>query len=70
VPIEPEVAAQLHPRFTGRSVALLGGDEKRVERCLEVGFLADTALEGPDLIGALDAVADLAAELRVPAGVP
>ena len=37
------------------------GGEQRVERGLEVALLGDATLDRPDLVGALDAIADLAA---------
>ena len=71
VPVHPQVAAQLQARLAGkrrrRPARRL---EERVERGLEVALLGDAAFDGPDLIGSLDAVADLAGELGIPAGVP
>ena len=67
VPVEVEVAAQLHPGFARGRVAVLRGREERLERGLEVGLLGDAALDRSDLIAALDPVADLPGDRRVPA---
>jgi class 3 adenylate cyclase len=69
VPEEPQVAAHLQAHFGSRRVAVLRHRQERVERGLEVALIGDAAFEGSDLIGALDAVADLLGERRIPAGV-
>ena len=70
VPVEVEVAAQLHARPRTQPRRRPRGRQERVERGLEVGLLGDAALERSDLIDALDAVADLPGDRRVPVRVP
>jgi hypothetical protein len=70
VPVQPEVAAQLQALFARNCVTVPRRCQERFKRGLEVAVLGDAAFEGPDLAGALDAVADLAGELRIAAGVP
>ena len=69
VPVHPQVAAQLHSSFAGGCVTAPRSGEERVERRLEVALLGDTAFDGSDLVGSLDAVADLACDLGIAACV-
>ena len=70
MPVHVEIAAQLQALLGRNRVTALRRRQKRLERGLEVGLLGDAAFERPELIGALDAVADLPGEPRVAAGVP
>ena len=50
MPVEAEVAAQLHAGFAGPASPCPRRGEERVERGLEVALLGDPALHGADLI--------------------
>ena len=58
------------PCFERGRVTALRRRQERVQRGLEIALLGDPAFDGADLVGALDAVADLTRDLRIPAGVP
>ena len=51
--------AHLHPLLDRLRVAGLAAREECVERGLEVVFLEEAALDGRELVGTFDAVADL-----------
>lgn len=60
----------LHARFGSTRVTLPRRCQERVECGLEIALLGDAAFERPDLIGALEAAADVEFERRIRAGVP
>jgi hypothetical protein len=70
VPVHPEVGADQQPALAGVAVAGSSELEIRIERGLEVGLLLDSALDRRDLRISLDAVPDLAGNVREVPGVP
>ena len=65
-----QVTAHRHAEFNGSNVTIPREGEECIEGGLQVALVGDPTFERADLIGALDAVADVECQRRVAAGVP